>query len=103
VRELENAVEATVVLAGDAPGVKLQDLPEAVVEVRGPAAQPLVHLTSKGTCLRSLVSGIEREMVLQSLTLARGNKAEAARLLGLKRTTFVEKMRRLDLEIAFAS
>jgi DNA-binding protein Fis len=30
--------------------------------------------------------------------VTRGNKKRAAELLGLKRTTFLEKMKRLDLE-----
>jgi DNA-binding NtrC family response regulator len=36
-------------------------------------------------------------MILQSLAIAHGNKSKAAELLHLKRTTFVEKMKRLDL------
>jgi transcriptional regulator with PAS, ATPase and Fis domain len=100
VRELENAMEAAVILAGEAEEIRAADLPEAVFERETSDLSPLVQLTRKGTCLRSLVSTIERDLVLQSLRLSRGNKAEAARLLGLKRTTFVEKMRRLDLERA---
>jgi transcriptional regulator with PAS, ATPase and Fis domain len=100
VRELENAMEAAVILAGEADEIRAADLPEAVFEREASDPSSLVQLTRKGTCLRSLVSTIERDLVLQSLRLSRGNKAEAARLLGLKRTTFVEKMRRLDLEPA---
>ncbi len=36
--------------------------------------------------------------MLQSLAITRGNKKRAAELLGLKRTTFLEKMKRLELE-----
>jgi len=98
VRELENAMEASVILAGEDVEIRAADLPEAIRRREESEPSPLVQLTRKGTCLRSLVSNIERDLVLQSLRLSRGNKAEAARLLGLKRTTFVEKMRRLDLE-----
>ncbi|MBI3448233.1 MAG: sigma-54-dependent Fis family transcriptional regulator [Acidobacteria bacterium] len=98
VRELENAMEAAVVLAGAARELRTEDLPETIrLGDEGESAR-MVQLTSRGTSLRAIVSGLERDLVLQSLRLARGNKAEAARLLGLKRTTFVEKMRRLDLE-----
>jgi len=37
-------------------------------------------------------------LMLQSLAITRGNKKRAAELLGLKRTTFLEKMKRLELE-----
>jgi len=98
VRELENAIEASVVLAGDAPSLDINDLPAPVLSREDALPESMVRLTHGGMCLRSLVSSLERDLVIQSLQLARGNKAEAARLLGLKRTTFVEKMRRLRLE-----
>jgi len=98
VRELENAMEAAVVLAGAALDLRIADLPATIRLGEEVDSRRMVQLTSKGTSLRAIVSGLERDLVLQSLRLARGNKAEAARLLGLKRTTFVEKMRRLDLE-----
>ena len=41
--------------------------------------------------------GVERELLRQSLELARGNKARAASLLNIKRTTFVEKLKRANL------
>ena len=41
---------------------------------------------------------MEKKLMLQSLQVTRGNKKRAAELLGLKRTTFLEKMKRLDLE-----
>ncbi|HET8734278.1 MAG TPA: helix-turn-helix domain-containing protein [Anaeromyxobacteraceae bacterium] len=41
---------------------------------------------------------IERELIHQSLERAGGNKGRAAQLLNLKRTTLVEKLKRLDRE-----
>jgi hypothetical protein len=41
---------------------------------------------------------MEKKLMLQSLQVTRGNKKRAAELLGLKRTTFLEKMKRLELE-----
>jgi DNA-binding NtrC family response regulator len=48
--------------------------------------------------LNQVVSDMEKTLMLQSLAITRGNKKRAADLLGLKRTTFLEKMKRLDLE-----
>ena len=55
-----------------------------------------VVVTEEGISLRSAVTNLERELILQSLRLADGNKARAAELLELKRTTFVEKLRRME-------
>ena len=45
--------------------------------------------------LDALVSTIERELIQRSLERTGGNKGQAAKLLNLKRTTLVEKLKRL--------
>ena len=40
-------------------------------------------------------TGIERELIQRSLERTGGNKGRAAKLLKLKRTTLVEKIKRL--------
>jgi DNA-binding NtrC family response regulator len=57
-----------------------------------------IVVTEDGVSLRTAVSNLERELILQSLRLAGGNKARAAELLDLKRTTFLEKLSRLAEE-----
>jgi len=57
-----------------------------------------MDLPPEGLDLNQLVSDVEKKLMLQSLQVTRGNKKRAAELLGLKRTTFLEKMKRLDLE-----
>jgi len=44
------------------------------------------------------VSRLERRLILQSLEVAGGNKKRAASLLHLKRTTFVEKLKRMGMD-----
>ena len=41
---------------------------------------------------------LERRLILQSLKVTGGNKKRAAGLLHLKRTTFVEKLKRINPE-----
>lgn len=41
----------------------------------------------------------ERRLVLRALTQASGNRAAAAKLLGIRRTTLIEKMKRLNLVV----
>jgi DNA-binding NtrC family response regulator len=43
---------------------------------------------------------VEKRVLRHALALASGNKSEAARLLGLKRTTFLDKLRKHDLDDA---
>ena len=57
-----------------------------------------MDLPAEGMDLNQVVSDMEKTLMLQSLAITRGNKKRAADLLGLKRTTFLEKMKRLELE-----
>jgi DNA-binding NtrC family response regulator len=95
VRQLENAIERAVAFGGTRGQIDVGDLPEELVD---PDASPLptaIFLPESGLDLPALVSSIERELIGRSLERARGNKGQAARLLNLKRTTFVEKLKRL--------
>ena len=54
-----------------------------------------VALPEEGLDLGAFVGNIERELIALSLERTGGNKGQAARLLNLKRTTLVEKLKRL--------
>jgi DNA-binding NtrC family response regulator len=118
VRQLENAIERAIVLSMDRPVLNradfafllerladgqeiadalppLQNFPTFNAETAAPAP---MDLPSEGLDLNQVVSEVEKKLMLQSLQVTRGNKKRAAELLGLKRTTFLEKMKRLDLE-----
>jgi sigma-54 specific flagellar transcriptional regulator A len=66
------------------------------------AAEPdsLAVLPEAGLDLREHLLAIERSLVQQALQRANGTVAHAARLLNLRRTTLVEKLRKLDIEAA---
>jgi len=95
VRQLENAIEYATVMSGGRTCIDAADLP---VELDGQSLGPAgsVQVTEDGLDFRGVVSEIERNLILQSLELTRGNKARAAQLLDLKRTTFVEKLKRIQ-------
>ena len=61
-------------------------------------AAPLsaVPLPEDGIDFEKFIADIEREMIRRSLERTNGNKGAAARLLNLKRTTLVEKLKRLE-------
>ncbi|HEY6517402.1 MAG TPA: sigma-54 dependent transcriptional regulator [Steroidobacteraceae bacterium] len=66
------------------------------------AATPdaLTSLPEAGIDLRAHLLAIERALVQQALDRANGTVAHAARLLNLRRTTLVEKLRKLGIEAA---
>ena len=60
----------------------------------------LTALPEAGIDLRAHLLAIERALVQQALDRANGTVAHAARLLNLRRTTLVEKLRKLGIEAA---
>jgi len=60
----------------------------------------LTTLPAAGLDLRAHLLSIERALVQQALERANGTVARAARLLNLRRTTLVEKLRKLGIEAA---
>jgi DNA-binding NtrC family response regulator len=46
-----------------------------------------------------LINEFETQLIMHAMKLASGNKKEAARLLNLKRTTLLEKIKKKDLTL----
>jgi DNA-binding NtrC family response regulator len=102
VRELENVIERTVVVA-ESPVIMTNDLPP---ELRDPDATsddvwpdwPGTGITSAGVLAeRGERARHERERLVRALAAADGNKAEAARSLGLARSTLVSRLKKYGL------
>ena len=98
VRQLENAVERAVAFAAGRSQIDVEDLPIEIQQVKETASASLsaVALPEDGVDLDALVASIERELIHRSLERTNGNKGQAAKLLHLKRTTLVEKLKRLE-------
>ena len=98
VRQLENAVERAVAFAAGRTQIDVGDLPIEIQQANeaAPAALSAGSLPEEGVDLDAFVANIERELIQQSLERTGGNKGQAARLLHLKRTTLVEKLKRLE-------
>ena len=65
-----------------------------------PVPDGTTALPEAGIDLRAHLLSIERALVQQALDRANGTVAHAARLLSLRRTTLVEKLRKLGIEAA---
>jgi two-component system, NtrC family, response regulator AtoC len=101
IRELENLIERTVILKA-AGEILLSDLPPKLRsrdehEPHGPETPvptPIPDRPSERTDLRAILESVEDRMIAEALERTGGNKNRAAELLGLNRTTLVEKLRR---------
>lgn len=105
IRQLANVVERLTILY---PGktIDIIDLPE---EVSGPWVTPDSPLLSKdfhaviyafpeqGIDLKNYLEDLEIHFISQALVLTQGVVARAAQLLGMRRTTLVEKMRKYEM------
>jgi DNA-binding NtrC family response regulator len=95
IRQLENAIEHAVAMSGSSVEISPAMLPE---DVRSPGQTALlspVTIPDEGLSFTSVVSQLERELILRSLEKTGGNKRQAARLLNLSRTTLIDKLQRL--------
>lgn len=106
IRQLENVIERAVVITEgptvtvnelspeifqSAPLSKGDDEPAVLMEEAAFVSKPGV------TNLRSERDRVEREQMVRALTAASGNKAEAARTLGIARSTLISKLKKLGL------
>jgi transcriptional regulator with PAS, ATPase and Fis domain len=98
IRQFENAIEHAVAMASAKTEIGPEALPEDVRERAGSMLVPTVAIPDEGLNFTSLVSQLERELILRCLEKTGGNKRQAARLLNLSRTTFIDKLHRLNLE-----
>jgi DNA-binding NtrC family response regulator len=57
-----------------------------------------VELPDTGLDLGTTVVNIEKGLILKALAKSGGVKSKAAQLLGLNRTTLLEKMKKMGLE-----
>jgi DNA-binding NtrC family response regulator len=90
VRELANVIERAVVL-GSGSSVDLEDLPGRIL-TRG------LRVPSDTYSYRDGVNVARKELVLRALSRAKGNRAAAARMLGLEAKYLLKLMKALHIE-----
>ena len=112
VREVENAVERMIIL-NESGEIGVEDLPQRIVASRGngaklhpvpavaPPADVPAHVpwTESGVNLNGILEEMEKKLIVQALRQSGGVKNKAAILLGLNRTTFLEKVKKMGVSV----
>ena len=103
IRQFENAIEHAVAMSLTAVEIGPESLP-AEIHMRGTtSAVPTVSIPDEGINFTSVVSDLERDLIMRCLEKTGGNKRQAARLLQLSRTTLIDKLHRLNLGDEFSA
>jgi DNA-binding NtrC family response regulator len=103
VRQLENVVQRAVVVAEGAT-LTLRDLPpellDGLEDLAPPATEeePAAELSLGVQAERAERDRREREQLVRALAATDGNKAEAARVLGLARSTLISRLKKHGLQ-----
>src|SRR6266567_1083104 len=96
VRQLENIVERALAFNHGRTQIDLVDLGPEIQSVASAPDDGSVWFPAEGLDLERYIEGLELTMIKRSLERTQGNKVQAARLLNLKRTTLIEKLKRLE-------
>ena len=96
IRQLENAIERGLAVSPGRFQIDLADLPSKIQAPVAAAVEAQTSFPDEGIDLDASVKNLERELIRRSLEKAGGNKRQAADFLKLKRTTLIEKMKRLE-------
>lgn len=95
IRQLENAMERALTLNRTRAWIDVDDLPGELQQaaLAEPPAPPAIP--EAGFDLAAYMAAVERQLIQRALDDTGGNKRQAADRLGVKRTTLVEKLKRL--------
>lgn len=72
-------------------------VPEQLMLFSNASTTPAEIWDDDGVDFKGLVNEFETQLIVQALKVTEGNKKEAARLLNLKRTTLLEKIKKKEL------
>jgi DNA-binding NtrC family response regulator len=96
VRQLENIVERALAFSQGRSQIDVADLGPEVQAVPATSNEVSAWFPDEGLDLERYIEGLELTLIKRSLERTHGNKVQAAKLLNLKRTTLIEKLKRLE-------
>ncbi len=97
VRELENVIERVVILT-DTDEIQFLDLPKRMQAIVQQPEATHIELGQDGINLKETLDSLENRLIADALQRAGGVKNKAAKLLGLNRTTLIEKMKKKQID-----
>jgi two-component system, NtrC family, response regulator PilR len=103
VRQFENAMEHAVAMSLTANEIGPETLPDEIRKPTETGFNAAIAIPDEGIDFSSIVSKLERDLIMRCLEKTGGNKRQAARLLNLSRTTFIDKLQRMNVEEGVAS
>ncbi|MPM83428.1 Transcriptional regulatory protein ZraR [bioreactor metagenome] len=92
VRQLENVIERAINLLDTELLISSKHLPEKIIKTKSKK----YNMDVNG--LKDVVDEMEKEIIVSTLEKTKGNKNEAAKILGLSRAGLYKKIKRLGLE-----
>lgn len=101
IRELENIIERAVVLT-EGGVIEMSALPRDLVK-RSATTTVQAEETGAILPLKKALEEPERQIILRAIEYAGGSRDEAAKLLGINRSTLFYKLRKLKLHAALAA
>jgi DNA-binding NtrC family response regulator len=96
VRQLENVIERAFALSPGRSQIVAADFPPELQQAPVTVDPAEYAIPDEGLDLESAVATFERTIIRRALERTDGNKSQAADLLKLKRTTLIEKLKRLE-------
>jgi DNA-binding NtrC family response regulator len=103
IRQLENAVEHAVAMSSRTDEIVPSMLPSELLGGREDRLVPSITIPEGGISFASVMTQVERDLILQCLERTGGNRRQAAILLNLSRTTLIDKLQRLGLDAGSAA
>ena len=96
IRQLENAVERALAFSMGRSQIEVTDLTKELQNQPDAATDSQVWFPDEGIDFDRYIEAVELSLIRRSLERTQGNKRQAAKLLNLKRTTLIEKLKRLE-------
>ena len=100
IRQLENACERALAFSQGRPQIDVHDLTPDIQNQAPPVDSSDVWFPDDGLDFERYIEAVELSLIRRSLERTQGNKRQAAKLLHLKRTTLIEKLKRLEPHVA---
>lgn len=94
IRELENVIERAIILTRGSV-ITLEDLPETFNDIKQGEEEPITD--NNNLRLKEALESPERDLILKALESVHWKRNDAAKILGINRTTLYKKMHKFGL------